>query len=331
MSNKGGRMKKAFLLMIFAVLMMPVFAVKATTLDLQIGQVFYTNKSPFVLEGKAQSGSEIEVHGQGINFKVGEDGTFKIELKVVEGVNLFAITAAKNGASSTKGFMVEMDTTPPEVTLLIKDKLTQEKEVEFFSFDASEFTVTGFTEPGCTVLADDVDYSNGKTEFEAKFKTEPAPSKTPHNLIVKDKYGNQSKILVQGINVHIKVVKMQISSTTATIDGKEFTMPVPVTIIKGSTMVPLRFMGESIIGGSVDYNAATKTITISARGHDLVTQVGSQKALFDGVSIKVSGAPPTIVKGSLMTPFRFIGEAFGFTVGFDSTTKMITISENVYP
>jgi hypothetical protein len=317
--------------MITAVLMMPVFAVRASTPDLQIGQVFYTNKSPFVLEGKTEAGSEIEIHGQGINFKVGEDGTFKVELKVTEGVNLFAITAAKNGMSSTKGFMVEMKTTPPEVTLLINNKLTLEKEVAVKTFDVTEFTIIGFTEPGCTVLADDVDYSNRKTEFEAKFRFKEVPSKTEHKLVVTDKYGNETKIKITATNIHVKVVKMQIGSATATIDGKEYQMPAPVMIIKGSTMVPLRFIGETIIGGSVDYNAATKTITISAQGHDLVTQVGSLNALFDGVAIKVSGAPPTIVKGSLMTPFRFIGEAFGFNVGFDSFTKVITISENIYP
>ena len=324
-------MKKAFLLMMVAIMLMPVFVARASTPDLQIGQVFYTNKSPFVLEGKAEAGSEIEVHGQGISFKVGQDGTFKVELKIEEGVNLFAITAAKNGMISTKGFMVEMKTTPPEVTLLIDNKLTQEKEIEFFSYDASEFTITGFTEPGCTVMADDVDYSNGKTKFEAKFKTEPAPSKTPHNLIIKDKYGNQTKIILQGINVHVRVLKMQLAETKATIDGQEFNLPVAPQIIQGYLMVPLRFMCETAVGGKVDYNALTQTITVVTDEHTLIIQVSNPIAKLDEKEVKIVGYPPINLRGSIFVPFRFIGESMGFIVSYEPTTKTMTMTKNIYP
>lgn len=323
-------MKKLLLIVCAFILAAPVPFTKAVSPGLVVKPVHYTNKSPFILEGFAQAGSEIEIHGQGTSFIVGNEGSFRVELKADEGINLFAITASKDGASSTKGFMVEMDSTPPEVTLLVKDKPTQEKSLKIEIFDASEFAITGFTEPGCQILADEVDYSTGNVKFEAKFKVGAAPSKSNHKLEIIDKFGNKTEFDINAINAHIRTVVLQLGNSIATIDGMELDLPVPPTIIKGTTMIPLRSIVEQAFDGYLEYFVVTKTIAVTVGDKKLLIQINSSNAVLNNNEIIISGTPPTAIKGSTMVPFRFIGEEFGFLVSWKNETKTITMTKPIY-
>lgn len=56
-------------------------------------------------------------------------------------------------------------------------------------------------------------------------------------------------------------LSLQIGSTTAYMDGKPITLDVPAQIVRGSTMVPLRFVGEAL-GAEVKWVGTTKTVKI---------------------------------------------------------------------
>jgi len=58
-------------------------------------------------------------------------------------------------------------------------------------------------------------------------------------------------------------VQLQIGQNTAYKNDKPVSLAVPGKIIQGSTMVPLRFVSESM-GASVDWDGATQTITITS-------------------------------------------------------------------
>ena len=58
-------------------------------------------------------------------------------------------------------------------------------------------------------------------------------------------------------------VKLQIGSPTAYKNGQPVTLQVPGKIIQGNTMVPLRFVSESL-GAKVDWDGSTQTITITS-------------------------------------------------------------------
>jgi archaellum component FlaC len=58
------------------------------------------------------------------------------------------------------------------------------------------------------------------------------------------------------------IVKIQIGTKTAYIDGAKTTLDVPPAIVNGRTLVPIRFISEGV-GASVDWEGSTKTITIS--------------------------------------------------------------------
>ncbi len=59
-------------------------------------------------------------------------------------------------------------------------------------------------------------------------------------------------------------VRMELGSRRAEINGQRVRLDVPATTIYGSTMVPLRFVGESL-GAVVDYNPRRGVIRINDR------------------------------------------------------------------
>jgi hypothetical protein len=59
-----------------------------------------------------------------------------------------------------------------------------------------------------------------------------------------------------------KIIKLQIGSKVAIVDGKEVKMDAPAQIINGKTMVPVRFVSEGL-GAEVAWEQKTKTVTIS--------------------------------------------------------------------
>ncbi len=60
-------------------------------------------------------------------------------------------------------------------------------------------------------------------------------------------------------------VTLKIGSRQARINGKEATLDVPAQIISGSTMVPLRFVGEAM-GAELKWDGATRTVIITTTG-----------------------------------------------------------------
>lgn len=60
-------------------------------------------------------------------------------------------------------------------------------------------------------------------------------------------------------------ITLPIGSRQATIDGRSVSLDVPATVINGSTMVPLRFVAESL-GANVNYDSASNTVAIAGTG-----------------------------------------------------------------
>jgi len=58
-------------------------------------------------------------------------------------------------------------------------------------------------------------------------------------------------------------VVLTIGSTSPTVNGQTVTIDVPASVIGGRTLVPLRFVAESL-GVTVDWNANTSTVTITS-------------------------------------------------------------------
>src|SRR3990170_2865766 len=61
------------------------------------------------------------------------------------------------------------------------------------------------------------------------------------------------------------LVELQIGSRIARVDRRAVTLDVPPMVLGGRTLVPLRFISESL-GAAVDYRAESRTVLISTTG-----------------------------------------------------------------
>ncbi len=60
-------------------------------------------------------------------------------------------------------------------------------------------------------------------------------------------------------------VELPVGAKSATVNGKQVALDVPAAVMAGSTMVPLRFLGEAL-GADVKWDAPTKTVVIGTGG-----------------------------------------------------------------
>ncbi len=122
-----------------------------------------------------------------------------------------------------------------------------------------------------------------------------------------------------------KKIEMWVGKSNSLVDGKSVTVDPPPQIIGGSTFVPLRFVADAF-GATVNYEASARRIDISLNGLKVVLLVGSKKASVNGKEVPMTAAP-SIIKGRTFVPIRFISDAFGASINYESSTKKITISK----
>ncbi|MDR1536428.1 MAG: copper amine oxidase N-terminal domain-containing protein [Clostridiales bacterium] len=82
------------------------------------------------------------------------------------------------------------------------------------------------------------------------------------------------------------------------------------------TLVPLRIISESL-GGSVDWNAQEKKITIAKEGSLIQLTAGSKSATVNG-SLTELDVEPVIFNDRAYVPIRFIAESFGAAVSYST-------------
>lgn len=118
-------------------------------------------------------------------------------------------------------------------------------------------------------------------------------------------------------------LKLQVDSKTAYINNIEKTLDVPPTVVKGRTMVPLRFVSDGF-GSKIEWNAAEQMATITRDQTKIILWVGKSTAIINGNQVQID-APPVILSGRALVPLRFISEPFGAAVEWDALTRGITI------
>ena len=120
-------------------------------------------------------------------------------------------------------------------------------------------------------------------------------------------------------------IALQIGSQTATVNGQPESLIAPAEIDSANrTMVPFRFLGQAL-GATVSWDGTRHTASYQLGSTDVAVTIGGTTATVDGRSVTLD-APPVIVDGSTMVPVRFISEALGAQVGWDSSTQTVTIT-----
>ncbi len=113
---------------------------------------------------------------------------------------------------------------------------------------------------------------------------------------------------------------MSVDGVNQEVDPGRGTAPV---VIAGRTMVPIRAVVEAM-GGSVGWDAATKKITLTARGNTVEMWLGKTDIKINGASKKMDVAPVS-KNDRTFVPVRFAAENMNCKVDWINSTKEAVI------
>lgn len=109
-----------------------------------------------------------------------------------------------------------------------------------------------------------------------------------------------------------------------TANGNKISFDVPPFIEQDRTFVPVRAIFEAL-GAQVSWDGQTKTVTAQKDNTTVTMKIGKKEITVNGVT-KTLDVAPQIIHDRTMVPARAVSESFGCTVGWEGSSKTVTIS-----
>ncbi|MBI4733412.1 MAG: copper amine oxidase N-terminal domain-containing protein [Rubrobacteridae bacterium] len=122
---------------------------------------------------------------------------------------------------------------------------------------------------------------------------------------------------------YIKIMQLVIGDKKAEVNSELTVMEQASYIKEGRTLVPLRFIGESL-GAQVSWDNSRKRVVLNLTGTDVTVPIASNVAYVDGKPI-VLDVPAEIKSGRTFIPLRFISESFGANVDYNEKTNTVRV------
>lgn len=113
-----------------------------------------------------------------------------------------------------------------------------------------------------------------------------------------------------------KTIKLQIGSRIVNVDNEAVIYDAAPVIRNDRTLVPIRIITEAL-GGKVDWNGATKEVTLSINDKEIKMTIGK--------TLEKYGVAPVIIDGRTFVPVRFVADELGAEVAWDEAPKTVTI------
>ncbi|WP_231745134.1 copper amine oxidase N-terminal domain-containing protein [Lysinibacillus sp. F5] len=113
---------------------------------------------------------------------------------------------------------------------------------------------------------------------------------------------------------------------TITVDGVQLKTDQPPAMIQGRVMLPLRAIFEAL-GASVNWDSKNQTVTGYKEDTTVVLKMKSKVATINGKSVTLD-VPAQILRGRTMVPVRFVSEALGQDVDWNSVNQTVTIQSD---
>ena len=113
-----------------------------------------------------------------------------------------------------------------------------------------------------------------------------------------------------------KTIKLQIGSRIVNVDNEAVIYDAAPVIRNDRTLVPIRIITEAL-GGKVDWNGATKEVTLSINDKEIKMTIGK--------TLEKYGVAPVIIDGRTFVPVRVVADELGAEVAWDEATKTVTI------
>jgi len=124
---------------------------------------------------------------------------------------------------------------------------------------------------------------------------------------------------------------MEVLPVSLTFEGKPLQTDVPAFIQGGRTLVPVRVISEQL-NALVTWKQDTRQIQIETGSTSITLAIGSPEAVVDGKTVPLYGgvaptlAAPAGLTARTMVPVRFVSEQLGAEVGYDGTTRTVSIT-----
>ncbi|WFD10739.1 copper amine oxidase N-terminal domain-containing protein [Tepidibacter hydrothermalis] len=111
------------------------------------------------------------------------------------------------------------------------------------------------------------------------------------------------------------------------LNGEIVSFDVAPQVINGTTFLPARAIVEKL-GGTIEYVAATKTVTVKKDGTVVTLQVDNKLAKVEKngeVKEITLNESPKIINGATLVPVRFLSEALDTKVGWDEFERTVVV------
>ncbi|MFJ7696954.1 stalk domain-containing protein [Lysinibacillus fusiformis] len=116
---------------------------------------------------------------------------------------------------------------------------------------------------------------------------------------------------------------------TITVDGVQLKTDQPPAMIQGRVMLPLRAIFEAL-GANVNWDPRSQTVTGIKGDTTVVLKMKSKTATINGQTVTLD-VPAQILRGRTMVPVRFVSEALGQDVDWNSRNQTVTIKSDDTP
>lgn len=114
------------------------------------------------------------------------------------------------------------------------------------------------------------------------------------------------------------------------LDMSPVKFPVEPYIETGTTMVPLRALGEAL-GAEIGWDDNARAATYSKDGLTLVVTIGETSILTSEGQTVLMPKPATLLNGHTMVPVRLFSEILGYQVFWEQATHTVKIVSSVEP
>ena len=133
-------------------------------------------------------------------------------------------------------------------------------------------------------------------------------------------------------NAADKQIVLTIGQKEALVFGKTKANDVAPKIVNERTMLPARFVAESL-GASVDWDEAKQLVTVKGKNQNnedviILITIGSEKAVINGKEVQLD-SPAFVENNRTYTPIRFIFENLGADVQWNGAEQKVIITKKI--
>ncbi|HEX8236758.1 MAG TPA: stalk domain-containing protein [Abditibacteriaceae bacterium] len=128
-------------------------------------------------------------------------------------------------------------------------------------------------------------------------------------------------------SVHGQSASAQMNaSTRVEVNGRALSTAVPPMQVNGRTLVPMRDIFEAL-GATVQWNPVTRGIIATRNGTNVGLQIGNRAASINNQRLTLDQSP-IVMRGSTLVPLRFVSEALGAQVNWNSAQRLVSVFES---